>query len=56
MVRWMFYTPSLELTVELLSSPLALLVALWGMTTQRTWQLMNCKQMNVEVSVPLRGS
>lgn len=51
---WMFYTPAFELTVELVSSPLALLVALWGMTTQRTWQLMNSKQPNLEISVPLR--
>jgi hypothetical protein len=53
-LRWMFYTPAFELTVEFVSSPLALLVALWGMTTQRTWQLMNSKQPNFEVSVPLR--
>jgi hypothetical protein len=30
--RWMIYTPEFQLTITLISSPLALLVALWGMT------------------------
>ena len=33
-VQWMNYTPEFQLTIVLVSSPLALLVALWGMTTQ----------------------
>jgi len=36
----MDFTPQLQLSVVLISSPLALLVALWGMTSQRTLQLI----------------
>ncbi len=37
---WLFYTPEFQLSVVLISSPLALLVALWGMTDKRTLQHM----------------
>jgi hypothetical protein len=37
---WMTYTPEFQLTIVLISSPLTLLVALWGMTTRFTLQLM----------------
>jgi len=40
MERWFIYTPEFQLTVVLISSPLALLVALWGMTSERTLKLM----------------
>ncbi len=40
-VRWMHYTPEFQLTIVLVSSPLALLVALWGMTTKATLRLMS---------------
>ena len=40
MQLWFIYTPEFQLTVVLISSPLALLVALWGMTSERTLQLM----------------
>ena len=33
MQNWLLYTPEFQLIVVLISSPLALLVALWGMTT-----------------------
>ena len=33
-VRWMSFTPEFQSTIVLVSSPLALLVALWGMTTK----------------------
>jgi len=53
MQLWLIYTPEFQLTVVLISSPLALLVALWGMTSERTLQLMqsNRRQMNA-----MRGS
>jgi hypothetical protein len=35
MARWMARTPEFQLTVVLISSPLALLVALWGMTSKQ---------------------
>ena len=37
---WLQYTPEFQLTVVLISSPLALLFALWGMTDKRTLQHM----------------
>ena len=37
---WLEYTPEFQLIFVLISSPLALLVALWGMTDKRTLQLM----------------
>ena len=37
---WLQLTPEFQLTVVLISSPLALIVALWGMTDKRTLQLM----------------
>ena len=40
MQNWIQYTPEFQLTIELISSPLALLVALWGMTSKRALQLM----------------
>jgi hypothetical protein len=38
--RWMTYTPEFQSMVVLISSPLALLVALWGMTIESALQLM----------------
>jgi hypothetical protein len=37
---WLEFTPEFQLTVVLISSPLAPLVALWGMTDKRTLQHM----------------
>jgi hypothetical protein len=38
--EWLDQTPEFELTIVLISSPLALLVALWSMTSDRALQLM----------------
>ena len=38
---WITFTPEFQLSVVFISSPLALLVALWGMTSARTLQIMN---------------
>ncbi len=38
--NWLGFTPEFQLTVVLISSPLALLFALWGMTDKRTLQHM----------------
>ncbi len=38
--RWISRTPEFQLTIELISSPLAQLVALWGMTSHLMLQLM----------------
>jgi hypothetical protein len=40
MQYWLILTPEFQLTVILISSPLASLVALWGMTSHRALQLM----------------
>jgi len=40
MLVWLFYTPEFQLIIMLISSPVALLVALWGMTSKRTLQRM----------------
>ena len=44
MAQWMGYTPEFQLLIVLVSSPLALLVALWGMTSNATLQLMKSSQ------------
>jgi len=40
MQAWLQFTPEFQLSVVLISSPLALLVALWGMTSKQTLQHM----------------
>jgi hypothetical protein len=37
---WLEFTPEFQLSVVLISSPMALLVALWGMTSKRALQAM----------------
>jgi hypothetical protein len=41
---WLIFTPEFQIVVVLISSPLALLVALWGMTSKRALNLMNGQQ------------
>jgi hypothetical protein len=40
---WMSYTPEFQSTIVLISSPLGLLIALWGMTSGRMLQRMTSK-------------
>jgi hypothetical protein len=47
--QWMFYTPEFQLIIILISSPLALLVALWGMTSKLTLQLMKPTELLVRL-------
>jgi hypothetical protein len=51
MQSWIIYTPEFQLLVILISSPLALLVALWGMTSERTLQQMESSQRQMETSM-----
>ncbi len=37
---WLVFTPEFQVTIVLISSPLAMLVALWGMTSKRALELM----------------
>ena len=48
--QWMTFTPEFQVTVGLVSSPLTLLVALWGMTSRQTLHAMTSK----EQEMPLR--
>jgi hypothetical protein len=48
---WMLFTPEFESTVVLISSPLALLVALWGMTSKSTLQLMKSSRQERNISL-----
>ena len=50
---WMFYTPEFQAMVVLISSPLTLLVALWGMTSKATLQLMKSSKRQALVSLEL---
>jgi hypothetical protein len=40
MQQWMLNTPEFQLSIVLISSPLTLPVALWGMTSKVTLHLM----------------
>ncbi len=43
MQQWAAYTPEFQVTVVLISSPLTLLVALWGMTSKVTLHAMKSR-------------
>ena len=47
MQQWLVYTPEFQLSVELISSPLTLLVALWGMTSKHTLRLMQSRRREI---------
>ncbi len=49
--QWMNYTPEFQTMIVLVSSPFALLVALWGMTPKATLQLMMSSKQ--EALVPM---
>jgi hypothetical protein len=51
--QWLIYTPEFQLSVELVSSPLTLLVALWGMTSKHTLRLMQSRRREMKM---MRGS
>jgi hypothetical protein len=50
-VQWMAYTPEFQLLIVLVLSPLALLVALWGMTSNATLHLMKSSQREALLSL-----
>jgi hypothetical protein len=52
MLVWMGRTPEFQLTIVLVSSPLTLLVALWGMTSRHTLQAMKVNRSEVFVTIP----
>jgi hypothetical protein len=48
---WMLLTPEFESTIVLISSPVALLVALWGMTSKSMLQLMKSSRQKSAMSL-----
>jgi hypothetical protein len=52
-VGWATYTPAFESTIILISSPLTLLVALWGMTSNASLQLMKSSGRDSALSLRL---
>jgi hypothetical protein len=53
MIVWMLHTPEFHVTIVLISSPLTLLVALWGMTSRRMLQAMKSKEQEAPLSLPV---
>jgi hypothetical protein len=51
--QWAVRTPEFQVTIVLISSPVALLVALWGVTSRYTLQLMKLKQQGMAVQQDL---
>ncbi len=49
-VGWTIFTPEFEATIVLISSPVALLVALWGMTSKATLQDMKTSRRDSAMS------
>ncbi len=47
MTIWMLFTPQFQMTIVFISSPLALLVALWGMTSKRTIRLIKSSRRDL---------
>jgi len=45
--QWAARTPEFQVTIVLVSSPLTLLVALWGMTSRQTLHAMKSKEQEV---------
>ena len=58
MQLWLVRTPEFQLMVVMISSPLAMIVALWGMTSDRMLQRMqsNRRQMGTMRDSMLRGT
>ncbi len=54
MLKWLTATPELQAIVVLIASPLTLLVALWGRTTERTLKLMKNDDVMRSDTVALR--
>ena len=51
MSQWLAYTPEFQVLIVLVSSPVALLVALWGMTSEATLHLMKPSTQEAQVEL-----
>jgi hypothetical protein len=56
MLRWNQRTPEFETVVVIISSPLALAVALWGMTTRSTIRIMKNEMVTIATLPNIRRS
>jgi hypothetical protein len=52
-VKWMYFTPEFQQVIILISSPVAQLVALWGMTTKSTLHLMMTSKRDKTLAITL---
>ena len=48
--QWAGNTPEFQVSIVLVSSPLTLLVALWGMTSRQTLQAMKSKEQELPLT------
>ena len=51
--NWIIFTPEFELLVVLISSPLSLLVSLWGMTSDNTRRILNERKLEGKVEASM---
>jgi hypothetical protein len=51
--QWLIYTPEFQQAIILISSPVAQLVALWGMTTKSTLHLMMTSKRDKTLAITL---
>ena len=49
--QWAVFTPEFQVTIVLVSSPLTLLVALWGMTSRQTLEAMKSRAQAAAVAM-----
>jgi hypothetical protein len=56
MQNWITFTPEFQLLIILISSPLALGVALWGMTSDSALKMMRVGRSNTAMESMLRLS
>jgi hypothetical protein len=47
---WLLYTPEFEILIVLISQPVALIIALWGMTSGRMLELMKATRVSLQNS------
>ena len=56
MQYWLVFTPEFQLSVVLISSPLSLIVALWGMTSEGTLHYMRSGRGQLVIVRDMRSS
>ncbi len=49
MQQWLYHTPEFQLSAQPISSPLTLLVVLWGMASKHTLRLMQSRRREMNM-------